>query len=115
MRLLPLSIMFALLVTLSASAAEDQYRAKSLAALAKLETTPAVPFTRTAHPDAQWFPDASFGLFMHWGIHSAAGIQPSWAMMEGYPYGTDRREFWGRDTIPSSRSSTRTGTIPISG
>ncbi len=96
MRLLPLSIMFALLVTLSASAAEDQYRAKSLAALAKLETTPAVPFTRTAHPDAQWFPDASFGLFMHWGIHSAAGIQPSWAMMEGYPYGTDRREFWGK-------------------
>lgn len=25
---------------------------------------------RTAHPDAQWFPDAGLGLFMHWGIVS---------------------------------------------
>ena len=26
---------------------------------------------RTTHPDAQWFPDAGLGLFMHWGINSA--------------------------------------------
>lgn len=25
---------------------------------------------RTVHPDAQWFPDAGLGLFMHWGIVS---------------------------------------------
>ncbi len=96
MRILYCSIMLILCVTISISATEDQYRAKSLAALTKLESIPAVPFTRTTHPDAQWFPDAGFGLFMHWGIHSVAGIQPSWAMMEGYPYGTDRREFWGK-------------------
>ena len=24
----------------------------------------------TAHPDAQWFPDAGLGLFLHWGICS---------------------------------------------
>ena len=42
---------------------------------------------RTKHPEAQWFPDGSFGLFMHWGIHSVAGIQPSWAMIKGYPHG----------------------------
>lgn len=34
------------------------------------------------HPDAQWFPRAGLGLFMHWGIHSVAGVQPSWAMMD---------------------------------
>lgn len=45
------------------------------------------PFHRTEHPDAQWYPDAGFGLFMHWGIHSVAGIQPSWAMIKDYPYG----------------------------
>ncbi|MFC1738144.1 alpha-L-fucosidase [Planctomycetota bacterium] len=26
---------------------------------------------RTTHPDAQWFPDAGLGLFMHWGVNSA--------------------------------------------
>lgn len=36
---------------------------------------------------AQWFPDASLGLFMHWGIHSVAGAQPSWDMIAHYRYG----------------------------
>lgn len=38
------------------------------------------------HPDAQWFPTATLGLFMHWGIHSVDGIQPSWNMIKGYGY-----------------------------
>ena len=53
---------------------------------------PAAPtpdVTHTMHPDAQWFPQAGFGLFMHWGIHSTAGLQPSWAMVKDYPYGGD--------------------------
>jgi alpha-L-fucosidase len=44
-------------------------------------------FKRTDHPEAMWFPDATLGLFMHWGIHSVAGLQPSWAMIKDYPYG----------------------------
>jgi alpha-L-fucosidase len=48
-------------------------------------------FQRTTHPDAQWFPQAGLGLFMHWGIHSVAGIQPSWAMIKDYPAGGDPR------------------------
>jgi len=39
------------------------------------------------NPDAQWYPDASLGLFMHWGIHSVAGAQPSWDMIAHYRYG----------------------------
>src|SRR4030042_999706 len=46
---------------------------------------------RTTHPEAQWFPQAGMGLFMHWGIHSVAGIQPSWAMIKDYPLGGDPR------------------------
>ncbi len=38
-------------------------------------------------PKAQWFPDASLGLFMHWGIHSVVGAQPSWDMISHYRYG----------------------------
>ena len=64
---------------------EEQLKALALEALAKLETVKAVPIQRTTDPGAQWFPDASFGLFMHWGIHSVPGVNPSWAMMKGYP------------------------------
>lgn len=39
------------------------------------------------HPDAQWFPSASLGLFMHWGIHSVVGAQPSWDMISNYRWG----------------------------
>ena len=66
---------------------DDSLRSRSLAALEQLESTEDVPFKRTTHPGAQWFADAAFGLFMHWGIHSVAGVQPSWAMMKGYPAG----------------------------
>ncbi len=48
---------------------------------------PAPAFQRTADPGAQWFPKAGLGLFMHWGIHSADGVQPSWAMIKDYPAG----------------------------
>lgn len=77
-------------------AADTPYRTLSLHALEKLKTVQKEPFHRTTDPEAQWFPDAGFGLFMHWGIHSVVGIQPSWAMIAGYPYGTDRTEYHGK-------------------
>jgi alpha-L-fucosidase len=59
----------------------------------------------TKHPDAQWFPQASFGLFLHWGIHSVDGIDPSWSMMKGCPwhgssdpykkYNQDQSQYYG--------------------
>lgn len=42
--------------------------------------------TPNPHQDARWFPEAGLGLFLHWGIHSVAGAQPSWAMIKDYPY-----------------------------
>ena len=29
-------------------------------------------FERNAHPDAQWFPEAGLGLFIHWGLSRMA-------------------------------------------
>jgi alpha-L-fucosidase len=46
-------------------------------------TTAAV--SHTQHPDAQWFPDASFGLFIHWGISSVKSMNISWPMIPGRP------------------------------
>ncbi|HTK25699.1 MAG TPA: alpha-L-fucosidase [Pyrinomonadaceae bacterium] len=37
----------------------------------------------TLHPDAQWFPDAGLGLFIHWGIASVRAINISWPMRPG--------------------------------
>ncbi len=42
---------------------------------------------RTRHPDAQWFEQAGFGLFISWGPESAQGSGEPWSVMvtEGGP------------------------------
>jgi alpha-L-fucosidase len=52
---------------------------------------------RTQHPDAQWFGDASMGLFVHWSISSVDGdIDLSWPMI--YNMGSGKKvpplEYW---------------------
>ena len=44
------------------------------------ETT--TPYHPTSNPGAQWFPEAGFGLFVHWGIHSLRELGPSWSMYD---------------------------------
>lgn len=44
----------------------------------------------TAHPDAQWFPDAGLGLFIHWGIASVRAMNISWPMIPGRALATKR-------------------------
>lgn len=39
--------------------------------------------THTLNPDAQWYPDAGLGLFIHWGIASVKAINISWPMIPG--------------------------------
>ncbi len=41
----------------------------------------------TAHPRAQWFPQAGLGLFIHWGIAAVHGnVDLSWGMMAHTPW-----------------------------
>lgn len=47
------------------------------------------------HPGAAWWRTAGFGLFLHWGFHSVEALQPSWAAIRGYPYGTEDERFHG--------------------
>lgn len=37
----------------------------------------------TQHPDAQWFPDAGLGLFLHWDQASVRCLETSWPMIAG--------------------------------
>ena len=39
--------------------------------------------THTMHPDAQWFPEAGLGLFIHWGLASVKNMDISWPMIPG--------------------------------
>ena len=51
---------------------------------------------------ARWFSDASLGLFMHWGIHSMVGAQPSWGMIKGYRWNggyTPREVYYGQSKV----------------
>jgi len=49
-------------------------------------------FTPNTHPGAAWFPDAAFGLFIHWGISAADGnYDLSWGMMKRKPHSIDER------------------------
>lgn len=40
-------------------------------------------YQRTTHPDAQWYPEAGFGMFIHWSIISIKERDVSWPMMAG--------------------------------
>ncbi len=45
------------------------------------------PLSSNRHPDAQWFPDAGLGLFIHWGIASVgASGDLSWGMLANKPW-----------------------------
>lgn len=41
--------------------------------------------SHSLHPDAQWFPDAGLGLFIHWGLSSVGDMGISWPMIPGRP------------------------------
>jgi alpha-L-fucosidase len=73
--------------TLLANAAHDQQAALAATMPDRLEHT-----ARTQHPGAAWFPDASLGLFIHWGIASVhGGIDLSWSMIAGTVYDSAAR------------------------
>lgn len=44
-------------------------------------------YQRTTHPDAQWYPEAGFGMFIHWSISSVKELDLSWPMRAGTQVG----------------------------
>jgi alpha-L-fucosidase len=72
--------------TLLASA-ETPQSAADLQALALKQAGPRVQGSHTTHPDAQWFPGAGLGLFIHWGLASVgAKGDISWGMLANKPW-----------------------------
>jgi alpha-L-fucosidase len=44
-------------------------------------------YKHTTNPDAQWYPEAGFGMFIHWSIASVKELDLSWPMMAGTQIG----------------------------
>jgi len=67
------------------------------------------------HPDAQWFPEAGFGLFVHWGIASVRAINISWSMRPGSVLKTRRIDDPAeRERIVRERDYNLNGRPPLS-
>jgi alpha-L-fucosidase len=67
----------------------------------------ALDYARTTHPDAQWFPQAGLGMFIHWGISSVLGQGDlSWGMM-GQPKGSKAKwiEQYGMENVGTVQCS----------
>jgi alpha-L-fucosidase len=70
----------------SIHAEEEKSNAQSVAAehsgigLVNVKDPAAV---HTSHPDAQWYPEAGLGLFLHWSISSVQSMNISWPMIPG--------------------------------
>lgn len=76
-------ISFTLLALISTSIA-DEAADQQATALDQLSRKPVGP---NSHPDAQWFPDAGLGLFIHWGLASVgANGDLSWGMLANKPW-----------------------------
>ncbi|MEY3897258.1 MAG: hypothetical protein RLZZ214_2779 [Verrucomicrobiota bacterium] len=54
---------------------------------ATLDQSSQKPVGPNKHPDAQWFPDAGLGLFIHWGLASVGATGDlSWGMLANKPW-----------------------------
>ncbi len=76
-------ILTALLALTSLSFADQAADSQAAA----LEQSTRKPVSSNQHPDAQWFPDAGLGLFIHWGIASVGATGDlSWGMIANKPW-----------------------------
>lgn len=72
------------LLAISSLADADQAADSQAAALDQQSQQPA---STNQHPDAQWFPGAGLGLFIHWGLASVGATGDlSWGMLANKPW-----------------------------
>ena len=72
-----------IVLSLNAQSPSGYTEQEAYALIDRIEGT---PFQQTTAPGAQWYPQASFGLFIHWGIHAVTGSDPSWSMLKNIPW-----------------------------
>ena len=63
----------------------------------------------------QWWREARFGLFIHWGSVSLKGTEIGWSRGANGGARAARGKFPSRSTTTSTRNSTRSSSTPSSG
>ncbi|MDK8189910.1 alpha-L-fucosidase [Paenibacillus sp. UMB7766-LJ446] len=48
---------------------------------------------KATHPEAQWFDEARFGIFIHWGPYSVREIEASWPLMSDHSQHIDAETY----------------------
>ncbi|WP_337588338.1 alpha-L-fucosidase [Paenibacillus gorillae] len=48
---------------------------------------------KALHPEAQWFDEARFGVFIHWGPYALREIEASWPLMPHFHQHTDMESY----------------------
>jgi alpha-L-fucosidase len=66
----------------------------------------------TQNPDAQWFPKAGLGLFLHWGVASVSGRNISWSMIPGRVFAKQKLDDNELARVIRERDWDLTGTTP---
>jgi alpha-L-fucosidase len=84
------ALSFLLLLALPAAAQRPDSSAAAEGSMIGNKETVAVGAHPTKHPDAQWFPGAGLGLFIHWGISSVRHLDASWPMITGWGLATKK-------------------------
>ncbi|MBV4358190.1 alpha-L-fucosidase [Pinibacter aurantiacus] len=62
---------------------EEQRRIKAEHAQIGIADNAKSDYEHTTNPGAQWYPQAGFGMFIHWSIASVSEVDLSWPMMAG--------------------------------
>lgn len=63
---------------------DEQRRVKAEHEQIGIVTDSKASYKRTTSPDAQWYPEAAFGMFIHWSIISVKERDVSWPMIAGF-------------------------------
>jgi len=66
----------------------------------------------TMNPDAQWYPDAGLGLFLHWGVASVSARNISWSMIPGRVFARQQLSDTELERVVRERDWNLTGTPP---
>jgi alpha-L-fucosidase len=86
---LSFALQVAIALSLCVAAAHGQTKSTDAATVQAEHSDIGVTASKTANavhtqnPDAQWYPEAGFGLFIHWGISSVKAMNISWPMIPG--------------------------------
>jgi alpha-L-fucosidase len=67
----------------------------------------------SSHPEAQWYPKAGLGLFIHWGLASVKDLDISWPMIPGRPLAVNKLDSGRLARVVAEKDYNLNGKPPV--